>query len=260
MFREKLLEVIEAFRPRPGERASYQTGSVLSQLKANLNRQLSFEEQENILTELHELFRTGYLAWGNDLGNPGPPFFHVTKRGNILLARLARDPGNPEGYLRYVKSRSSLNEISEAYLIEAIACYGNGLFKAAAVMLGAASESSILQIRDSLVRRFQECSQEVPRELNDWKIKVVFDAISRCLEVERRHLNREIRDALAATFPSFFHLIRVARNDAGHPTSIDPVTEESVLASFLMFPELCFLSTEICRVLEVASVSDPSVT
>ncbi len=38
------------------------------------------ESQQIILTCWHDLFRDGTLAWGYDLENPGPPFFHFARR------------------------------------------------------------------------------------------------------------------------------------------------------------------------------------
>jgi len=38
------------------------------------------------LTVWHDLFRTGYLAWGLDLANPGPPWCPLTAQDHRALA------------------------------------------------------------------------------------------------------------------------------------------------------------------------------
>ena len=38
------------------------------------------EQEQNILTCWHDLFREGRLSWGYDLNNPDAPFFHVPAR------------------------------------------------------------------------------------------------------------------------------------------------------------------------------------
>src|SRR3981081_1900079 len=58
--------------------------------------------EEGILTQWHDFFRTGLLAWGANLNNPRPPFFHLTDRGRQALAHLTRDPNNPAGYLKHL--------------------------------------------------------------------------------------------------------------------------------------------------------------
>ena len=70
----------------------------------------------------YDLFRTGYFAWGLNLSNPDPPFFHFTDRGRRALERLSRDPGNPAGYLQYLASVAKLNPIASSYLGEGLDC------------------------------------------------------------------------------------------------------------------------------------------
>jgi len=48
-----------------------------------------------------------------------------------------------------------------------------------------------------------------------------------------------------ANWPAFTHQIRTARNEAGHPVAVDPVTAEEVHASLLIFPELAALATQV---------------
>jgi len=48
-----------------------------------------------------------------------------------------------------------------------------------------------------------------------------------------------------ANWPAFTHQIRAARNDAGHPVSVDPVTADQVHASLLIFPEFATLASEL---------------
>ncbi len=56
---------------------------------------------------------------------------------------------------------------------------------------------------------------------------------------------RALFEAFEANWPAFTQQIRVARNEAGHPTSIDPVGEDAVLGSLLIFPELLKLSAKL---------------
>ena len=57
--------------------------------------------------------------------------------------------------------------------------------------------------------------------------------------------HRELRDKFDAHWGALTHEIRTTRNDAGHPTSIDPVTPESVHASLLLFPILVTLCDDL---------------
>jgi hypothetical protein len=161
------------------------------------------------------------------------------------LADLSKNPANPEGYLRHLKSVAELNPVMESYLREGLACFNARLHKAAAVMLGAASESVILELRDAVTAKLQTLGATVPSKLTDWRMKVLLDALRAFFESKKVSFARELREEFEAYFQAFQQPIRAARNDAGHPTSVDPVREEAVHASFLLFPELVRLASSL---------------
>jgi hypothetical protein len=245
--REVIIRVAVQQKPNQPSEPSLQQGSVLSAVASELGRPHDRDFEQAVLTEWHDLFRTGYFAWGYDLMNPNPPHFHFTERGFRATARLGRDPGNPSGYLRYLSEVATLNRIANSYLAEGLDCFVAGLHKAAAVMIGAAAESLVLELRDSVKTRLTETSQAAPKNLDDFRLKTVFDALNRLLDGKKTLFQREVREEFDAFWPAFAHHIRVTRNDAGHPSSVDPVTEEAVHASFLIFPDLARLQNRLVR-------------
>jgi hypothetical protein len=48
-----------------------------------------------------------------------------------------------------------------------------------------------------------------------------------------------------AYWAAFAQQIRTVRNDVGHPSSVDPVTPDTVHASLLIFPELAKLQNKL---------------
>ena len=97
-----LLEVI-AEMAEGGPGPNIQAGRALSRAADRLGIRTDHVLEQALLTQFHELFRTGYLAWGFNLSNPNPPFFHLTDQGRKTLAQLSGDPGNPAGYLRRIR-------------------------------------------------------------------------------------------------------------------------------------------------------------
>ncbi|HEY2411739.1 MAG TPA: hypothetical protein VGI40_05835 [Pirellulaceae bacterium] len=77
--RDVLLRIAEEATKRgPG---FAQESVILRQALEDLK--LSWEDvpsQQQMLTCWHDLFRDGKLAWGYDVDNPGPPFFHFARR------------------------------------------------------------------------------------------------------------------------------------------------------------------------------------
>jgi hypothetical protein len=166
----------------------------------------------------------------------------LSERGKQALENLTRDPSNPPGYLRHLASNAMLDPVALSYVREALDCYVAGLFKAAAVMAGAAAERVILVVRDIVVQKLTALGRTVPSQLNDWRIKVVSDSVHRFLDGHKSQFPRELREEFEAYWSAFAQQIRAARNDAGHPESIDPVTPDTVHASLLIFPELAKLA------------------
>ena len=236
--RELLLSTVRELEPNGRSVPNLTHTAVLNAVFIKLGRPNDERLQRDVLSEWHELIRTGHFAWGLNLNSPNPPFFHVTGRGRRTIERLSRDPGNPSGYLRHLSQLAGLNPVASSYVAEALSCYGAGLFKSAAVMLGAASESLVFEVRDAVVKRLARLKQSSSRDLDSWKAKTVIDAIYTVLGSQKSKMPQALREAVEAYWLAFGHQIRMIRNEAGHPASIEPVTEDGVHAAFLAFPEL----------------------
>ena len=112
-------------------------------------------------------------------------------------------------------------------------------------MIGAATESMILELRDVLIQRLEELGLPVSTKLRDWKIKRILEGISTELNSRRNQMPSGLSELVEQYWPAFTGQIRKTRNDAGHPTNIEPVTFETVQASLLIFPELASLSSNL---------------
>ncbi len=235
--RQTILETIE----RQSQGGNIQTSSVLHTALDTLGLQRNIQIEQAMLTIWHDLFRTGYLAWGFDISNANPPFCHVTEQGRRTLQNLTRDPANPAGYLAHLTAVTTLNPIAQSYLDEALKSYNVDCIKAAAVMIGAAAESMTLELRDALLQRIGQLNLRPSRDLKDWRLKRILDAINKELSSHRNQMSVGMAESVEQYWPAFTGQIRRARNDVGHPTSIEPVTHETVQASLLIFPELATL-------------------
>jgi hypothetical protein len=240
--RRVLLEVIAEYS---GRDSSFQSGTVLNEAKQRLGIYRDIDLEQALLTLWHDLFRTGYLAWGYNLSNPNPPFCHLTNQGRRTLQHLSRDPANPDGYIHHLNQSARLNTVSNSYLQEALVTFNADCFKAAAVMIGASAESLVLELRDILVAKITSLSKSPAKDLEDWRIKKVLDAVKKEIDSQRAHIPTQLWEAYQGFWPAFTQQIRAARNDAGHPTNIDPVTQETVHASLLIFPELAKLANDL---------------
>lgn len=243
--REKLLGVINEYNNvGPGY---FQQGSILHETARRLDIKGNLDLEQILLTEWNEMFRIGYLAWGYNLDNSEPPFCHLTLKAKENLKKFSRDPANQEGYLNYLTSNSCLNDITISYITEALETYNNNCIKATAVMVGCASESVILELRDVLAEKIASLGKKVPSKLNDWRIKTVIDSLTEELDKCKPLFGQKLKEQYSAYWMSLSCQIRISRNEAGHPTSITPVTTDNAYASLLIFPELCKLVCDLTQ-------------
>ena len=248
--RQTLLSVVEKYsRSSP---SSFQSQSILQEAAELLHIERNLQAEQALLTYWHDLLRSGYIAWGYDLSNQNPPHCHLTENGRQLLAHFSRDPMNPDGYLSYLKSKVTLDSVALLYIEEALKTYSASCYRAAAVMVGCAAETLVVKLRDTLVANLNQSGQPITSGLNDWHIKRVIEAIGAELTNKKSQMAQTLREAFEAHWSSFVGQIRMARNDAGHPSNTVATSYETAYAALLIFPELAKLAGELEQFIHVA--------
>lgn len=247
-FRAVLLRVVaDQDRMRGGSPISggLQQVGILQEAMRRLNVRMTPGEEQALLTAWYDLFRNGLLSWGYNLNNPDPPFCHVTEQGHRALAHINRDPSNPDGYLAYLTSRATVNPLATVYVDEALGTYNANRFRAAAVMIGVASESMALEMRDALAAGITKAGRTPSSSFTHINIKRVLEAIRKELEMHQSDMDGKLWEQVDAYWPAFVQQIRAVRNDAGHPAALDTTTPETVHAALFIFPELAHLTTAL---------------
>jgi len=250
--REVLLTVIERQDQKrkeysPGQKKLVQS-EVLDETQTLLSITNGDEVREQaVLAAWNDLLRTGFIAWGASLHSPTPPHFFVTDKGRRALQQITRDPHNPTGYMRHLDTRTKVGSITRSYISEAVECYAAGFFKSSAVMVGAASESMIVDLIELVKSKLATDELPVPNDLNDWRILIATKALTDIFDarIPRKKPHRELRERYDAQWKGFAGQLRTTRNDAGHPTSVEPVTDDMVHASLLIFPEFAGLASAL---------------
>lgn len=242
--RKVLLEIVKG---HGGRGTHCQTNTILKEAAERLGIPKQDEDRVYaLLTAWYDLFRTGILAWGYNLDNSGPPWCHCTERGRAALKSLSHDPSNPDGYSANLKALMAPNPVAMSYAEEALMTYNHGCNKATAVLVGCAAESMLLQVRDALCQKLtRDGTSPIPRDLKDWRPKKVLGAVKTQLEKYKTDMPSALNEAVEAHWSGLTHQIRVARNDAGHPKSVDPVTPDTVHANLLMLPVLAKLVADL---------------
>jgi hypothetical protein len=140
---------------------AYVFDEVFRQLHANNDEDL----KQAILTYWHDLSCSGQIAPGLNMKRPDPARCFVTQRGRETLKHLSRDPANREGYMEYLAQQTGLDDVARAYVEEALKTYAASCYKATAVMIGAAAERLVLDLRDAIQARLKQLGKPVNKKL-----------------------------------------------------------------------------------------------
>jgi hypothetical protein len=192
-----------------------------------------------------ELALHGLVVNGDAKGVWQQEQFILTENGANTIEHASRYPINAEGYLAYLDQQVSLSKAVRSYVEEALNTYRNCCYKATAVLIGAASEGMVLELRDVFLDKLKAAGKKVPKGLDAWQIKTVMDAILDCdllpdLLVEAKKSGdeglRQLHEQAEARLSPCAAEFRKTRNAAGHPAILDPVEPADVHCNMLLFP------------------------
>lgn len=204
---------------------------------------------------VHELLRCGILApnlrWEHTVMNPQfsqsahQVPLQVTDYGRRLIAGDLDTVWDPTGFLSDIRGRfRGLKQLELAYLEESIRAYHLSLYRASAVMLGAASEALLARIITETCQ-FLPNGNAINKKL-DTNISAAFDAWRRVLD----QCSLRQKSELLRSVDNAFELIRLSRNEAAHPKKVDinRLELEVMLVGFKRYAKALFsLRNQLCK-------------
>jgi hypothetical protein len=162
-----------------------------------------------IFLNYHNPSQPEYWTWG------------LTERGKRLVETGTYDPSDPEGYLKRLSAIEGLDPAIPVYAQEALLSYESKCYLACAVMLGVASEAAFDVLTDSF-QKWNVLSESEGKALGDAikgrQYAARFEQVRKRLEPKKRDLPEELSDGLDIVLTGVLELLRVNRNDSGHPT------------------------------------------
>jgi hypothetical protein len=146
----------------------------------------------------------------------------LTARGRHVVESGEYEPDDAEGYLSRLRSRiPDLDELVLLYAEEALRAYQASCHLASTVMLGVASERAFQLLGEALLSWLPEGEAEGFRRTfeNTRRTYVAkFAEFRKRLEPHKPDLRNELAENMALSLDSVLDLLRVNRNDAGHPS------------------------------------------
>jgi len=198
---------------------------------------------EDIRQLLWQLIVQGVLVPGKDKNNQEWPWFTVTEYGKQVVAAQKPQPYDPDGFLEeFRRQNPNANPVVLDYLEEGVRAFNYGCFKAAAVMIGAASEKAILLLKDQFEANITDGAKKAAFEKDckkSWAVtnqyRVLKDRLDKMADAKK--LTRDLSETVAAELPGCFEMIRRQRNAAGHPDIVARHDPDSVFLNLRMMSE-----------------------
>jgi hypothetical protein len=146
---------------------------------------------------------------------------HLTRAGEATANDQSINPDSPGEYLqRLQEDVPEASDTVHRYLNEALSSYTNRCYLASAVMLGVASEAAFHEMAVSF-------GQWLPSKEGEKLLSLIakrnvaylakFEAFRKKLEPRKPDIPAELSDGMALTLDSILDLLRIYRNEAGHP-------------------------------------------
>lgn len=233
--------VLEAIRT--GQNLQYNT--ILQKIVDTAQRDslgaVAAQERVQIKRVLWDLATERVISWGTESDSDAKwPFIHVTPLGRKFLDENPPHYFDPDGYVAFLKSLvNAVDPIVLQYVHEAVRAYRSNLYFAAAVMLGAAAERTVLQLLEK-IRSWQpdpKVKAKLTALLNQPRLPQIYSEIDKTISSlsKSNRMPYSVHQGATAHLLSFLEMVRVQRNDAVHPHAA-AVDREKVYLALQSFP------------------------
>jgi hypothetical protein len=183
-----------------------------------------------------DLFRQGFITLGLNDSNPAWPFFRLSRYGQEALQyQSPYSFHDTSSFMRLVmREVRDLADEAQEYLEEAVAAFYAGCLLASCVMLGVAAEAEFLRLVD--IASKGKHAVKFAATTKPLFIRQKIEKFQAALTPLVKGLSKEATEDLDTNFAMIQSVLRVARNEAGHPTTANPEREQVYVFLQLFVP------------------------
>lgn len=158
----------------------------------------------------------------------------LTSAGKQATDGGSWEPRDADGFLKRLRRhRPAVDRVAVVYVVEALRAFNARGYLATSVMLGVASERMIQVVAEGASSNFGDTAAKLRKVLDNPRTSAYtrFSELRRLLEHHRASIPDELIDPIL--LDGVAHLLRVARNQAGHPTG-SAIDEETARAHLVI--------------------------
>jgi hypothetical protein len=225
--RNGVAEVFARSEIKSGQQQSYSDQQRLHPYDAELVRDVFWD-----------LFRQGFITLGLNDTNPQWPWFRLSHFGEKALT--TQSPyrfHDTNAFLSLVKNEvPDISPEAIVYLDEAVSAFYAGCLLASCVMLGVAAEAEFLRLAEIAAKNPTYGQKFSTLAQRNHLIRQKITKFQDCLKPIIPALPYEATKDLETNFLAIQSVLRIARNDAGHPTGATPQREQVYVYLQLFVP------------------------
>lgn len=241
--RTQILSIIRVAEEIAREKDLFPDPSTAPHLNPRYYREKRFNPQDEMkLRELiWEFLFQGILTVGMDSANTDLPFVRVTDYGKKCIEEGQILPHDPDGYLKTLKEEvPDIDPIIIMYISEALQTFRRGCYLASIVMLGCAAEKTFLLLLEAMKNAIsnQDSRSRFESKISGRMINSKIEEFEKRLSSFKGDLSEDLRDNLDVLLNGIFTLIRMTRNEVGHPTG-RVMKRNETFAQLQMFVPYC---------------------
>jgi hypothetical protein len=191
---------------------------------------------------------------GLDKAQFSAPYFSVTRYGTEVLNSPAYEPHYPTSYMaELLQSAAESDDTVTAYMQEAVDSFRRGSLAASMVMLGVAAERVFVLVSEAVLAALDNADEKKRfiKVMAGLSMKPKLDWISHKFQVARKTLP----DGSELMVLGVYNLVRLQRNELGHPQGSPPRVSRIDARAFLqMFPPFFTKAQELRAHLRIVRI------
>jgi hypothetical protein len=209
--------VADVLEKRSGDGSGGRSRSTFNSFSSSAN--LSRGEKSHFQEVFWDLFRQGVITLGVDDQNREFPFFRVSRYGERILQNqstyFVHDVSSYEKRIK--KEVPEIDDLTLLYLKESLQAFRSDLILSSTVMLGVATEHVFMTLLET-IEQHPEASGTYRNVFTQRGILRKFNKFRNILDQNQSELDSEVKEDLDTHLSGILSVIRVFRNESGHPT------------------------------------------
>jgi hypothetical protein len=180
---------------------------------------LHTQDRDLIRDIFWDLFRQGVIILGINDSNEGWPYFRLSNFGERTIR--TQNPFRFHDTASFItharKEFPDISDIAVTYLEEAVAAFYADCLLSSCVMLGGAAEAEFLRLIEVAVASSAKFASAFSSIQNKDRIHEKIKKFNNAIERIKKDLPYEAIEDHETHFQAIQSILRIARNDAGHP-------------------------------------------